>query len=105
MGPESGTTKSGCTQGVRITTVRQGVDRIDLELRFVLLVRNLFFAVNPATVREAQSNDLQYDRDFQEHPVTAGKPPDAFLSGCLLVCTEDFVRRFSRGALACHFRP
>ena len=104
MGPETGTTKSSCTQGVRITTVRQGVDRIVLEFGFVLFVTKIFVAVDPATEGEAQSNDLQYYRDFQQHPVTAGKPPDAFLSRCLLVCTENFVRRFSRGALAGHFR-
>ena len=103
MGPESGATKSGCTQGVRLTTVSQVVDRIVLEFGFVLFVVKIFFAVNPATVRGTHSNDPEYYRGFQQHPITAGKPPDIFLSGCLLVCTENFVRRFRREALAGSF--
>ena len=104
MGPESGATKSGCTPRVRLTIVSQVVDRVVLEFGFVLFVIKLFFAVNPASVRGAHSNDPEYYRDFQQHSITAGKPLDAFLSGCLLVCTENFVRDFSRRALACHFR-
>jgi hypothetical protein len=60
MGPESGTTKSGCTQGIGLTTVRQGVVRIVLDFGFVLFVGIIFCVVNPATVREAQPNDLQF---------------------------------------------
>ena len=88
MAPESGTTKSGCTQGIRLTTVSQVVDRIVLEFGFVLFVVKLFFVVNPARVRGAHSNDPGYYRDFQQHPVTAGNPLDSVFSGCLLVCTK-----------------
>ena len=91
MGPEFGTTESGCTQGVRLTIVSHFVDRVVLELGLVLFVIKHIFVGNPAGVRGTHLKDPGYYRDFQQQPVTTGNPLDSFLSGCLLVCTESIV--------------